>query len=250
MITYNTANIEDTLVKILTWMREYKTSTNCRGVVLGLSGGKDSTVVAMLAKLVFGDNVLAVMMPNGNQKDISDSIEICKQLNLNNITVNISEAYSGIISSIENNSTINVDEKSRTNIPPRLRMTTLYAIAQSLGYRVIGTGNKSEAYIGWTTKFGDSAYDFNPIGDLLCTEVIEIGKFLAKQFKLDLKFIEKKPSDGLCGKSDEDSFGFTYAQLDAYISNIEGVNQNTAKEIAYKHIISQHKREMPQICKL
>lgn len=250
MITCNMKNIEDTLVKILTWMREYKTSTNCQGVVLGLSGGKDSTVVAMLAKLVFGDNILAVMMPNGNQKDISDSIEICKQLNLNNITVNISEAYSGIISSIENNSIINVDEKSRTNIPPRLRMTILYAIAQSLGYRVIGTGNKSEAYIGWTTKFGDSAYDFNPIGDLLCTEVIEIGKFLAKQFKLDLKFIEKTPSDGLCGKSDEDSFGFTYAQLDDYISNIEGVNQNTAKEIAYKHIISQHKREMPQICKL
>ena len=239
--------MQNKLNKILNWMQEYKISTNCKGVVLGLSGGKDSTVVAMLAKLIFNDNVLAVLMPNGDQKDIQDSIEICKQLNLNNITINIANTYASLIDNIKPN--MIVTDKACTNIPPRLRMTTLYAIAQSIGYRVIGTGNKSEAYIGWTTKFGDSAYDFNPIGDLLCTEVIEIGKILAKQFNLDIKFIEKKPSDGLCGKSDEDSFGFTYSQLDNFIlGNKCNLDSNIKKSISEKHLISAHKRVLPKVC--
>lgn len=241
--------ITDKLNKILEWMSDYRDKNQCRGVVIGLSGGKDSTVVAMLAKRVFGDNVLAVMLPNGEQKDISDSFEICKQLKLENIIVNISGAYTFLLDEINLSRYIDINDKACINLPPRLRMATLYAIAQSIGYRVIGTGNKSEAYIGWTTKYGDSAYDFNPIGDLLCTEVVEIGKILANQFGLDTKFVEKKPSDGLCGKSDEESFGFTYEQLDSYIKGeYNNVPDNVKEAIEYKHRVSEHKRNLPEKC--
>ena len=195
---------EQKLNKILDFLNNYKNETNCRGVVLGISGGKDSTVVAMLAKKIWGDNVVGVLMPNGMQKDISDSQEIVKTLNIRNYTVEIFNAYMSLISSIELQMSGRISEKALTNIPPRLRMTTLYAIAQTLGYRVIGTGNFSEAYVGWTTKWGDSAYDFNPIANLTCTEVMEVGKVLAAEFGLPEKYVVKTPSDGLSGKSDED----------------------------------------------
>lgn len=253
--------LTDKLNKILEWMSDYRDKNQCRGVVIGLSGGKDSTVVAMLAKRVFGDNVFAILMPNGVQKDISDSIEIAESLKLNYRIVNIETVYNIFRHVIEDriDDTISktefvencpkITDKAKTNIPPRLRMAVLYAMAQTLGYRVIGTGNKSEAYIGWTTKYGDSAYDFNPIGDLLCTEVVEVGKILANQFGLDTKFVEKKPSDGLCGKSDEESFGFTYEQLDNYIKgNYDAVPDDVKEVIKNKHLASEHKRNMPEIC--
>lgn len=253
--------LTDKLNKILEWMSDYRDKSQCRGVVIGLSGGKDSTVVALLAKRVFGDNVFAILMPNGVQKDISDSIEIAEGLKLNYRIVNIETVYNIFNHVVEDkkDDTISktdfvencpkITDKAKTNIPPRLRMAILYAVAQTLGYRVIGTGNKSEAYIGWTTKYGDSAYDFNPIGDLLCTEVVEVGKILANQFGLDTKFVEKKPSDGLCGKSDEESFGFTYEQLDNYIKgNYDAVPDDVKKAIKNKHLASEHKRNMPEIC--
>lgn len=253
--------ITDKLNKILEWMSDYRDTNQCKGVVIGLSGGKDSTVVAMLAKRVFGDNVFAILMPNGVQKDISDSIEIAESLKLNYRIVNIETVYNIFNHVVENKKDDSISktdfvencpkitDKAKTNIPPRIRMAVLYAVAQTIGYRVIGTGNKSEAYIGWTTKYGDSAYDFNPIGDLLCTEVVEIGKILANQFGLDLKFIEKKPSDGLCGKSDEESFGFTYEQLDSYIKGeYNNVPDNVKEAIEYKHRISEHKRNLPEKC--
>lgn len=131
-------------------------------------------------------------------------------------------------------------------IPQRIRMTTLYAIAQTLGYRVIGTGNASEAYIGWTTKWGDSAYDFNPIAHLTCTEVMSLGELLANEFGLNKKYVTKTPSDGLCGKTDEDSFGFTYATLDGYISGgMSSTDYETALKIEQMHQASEHKRNMP-----
>ena len=135
----------------------------------------------------------------------------------------------------------NVSQKAITNIPPRVRMATLYAIAQSLGYRVIGTGNASEAYIGWTTKWGDSAYDLNPIYHLTCSEVVEIGKELAAEFGLDQKYVTKSPSDGLTGMTDEDNFGFTYEYLDGVI---RGEVEST-EAISLLHAMSAHKRAMP-----
>ena len=231
--------MSEKLDKIIQWMSDFKTKNNVKGVVLGLSGGKDSTVVAMLAKKVFGDNVVVVSMPNGTQSDITDVQEIITSLSLNAVTVNIKNTFDQLIYDTH----MNISEKAKTNIAPRIRMTVLYAIAQSYGYLVIGTGNRSEAMIGWTTKFGDSACDFNPIGHLTCREVIEIGKELATELGLAESFIVKKPADGLTNKTDEDNFGFTYAELDDYLLyNIEGPNIAKIKNmIAW----AEHKRKMP-----
>jgi NAD+ synthase len=229
----------DNLSRVINWMTEFKEKNNVKGVVLGLSGGKDSTVVAMLAKKVFGDNVVAVSMPNGEQKDIGDVRDIITTLKLTSPCVNIQNTFNALI----NDTYMNISDKAKTNVAPRIRMTVLYAIAQSLGYLVIGTGNKSEAMIGWTTKFGDSACDFNPIGHLTCREVIEIGKELAEEFNLDINYIIKKPADGLTSKTDEDNFGFTYDELDDYLMyGIEGPNIDKIKNMI---ILAEHKRKMP-----
>lgn len=231
--------MSEKLEQIIQWLTDFKTKNNVKGVVLGLSGGKDSTVVSMLAKKVFGNNVIAVSMPNGDQKDISDVQNIAKALELNIITVNIKNIFDQLIK----DTCVDISEKSKTNIAPRLRMTTLYGIAQTMGYLVIGTGNKSEAMIGWTTKFGDSACDFNPIGHLTCREVIEIGIELADDFGLSRDYIVKKPADGLTGKTDEDNLGFTYAELDDYLMyGKEGPNVDKIKNMIRW---AEHKRKMP-----
>ena len=220
----------------------------------------------MLAKKVWKDNVLAILMPNGEQKDISDSIEIAKKLNLNYKIVNIETIYNNLVHVVENQlsdipkgtwdgKTVferdfipncpKITSKAKTNIPPRIRMTVLYAVAQTLGYRVIGTGNLSESYIGWCTKWGDTANDVNPIAHLTCTEVVKIGKELAKEFGLDEKYVTKKPADGLTNQSDEDNFGFSYAILDGFIRKDRAIGMDTAEKIDTMHKNSQHKREMP-----
>jgi NAD+ synthase len=193
----------------------------------------------MLAKKVFGNNVIAVSMPNGTQSDIGDVREIITTLKLTSPLVNIQNTFDTLI----HDTYMNISDKAKTNIAPRIRMTVLYAIAQSWGYLVIGTGNKSEAMIGWTTKFGDSACDFNPIGHLTCREVIEIGKELAAEFGLDEGFIVKKPADGLTSKTDEDNFGFTYEELDDYLlyNKIGPNNEKIKNMIAW----AEHKRKMP-----
>jgi NAD+ synthase len=229
--------------KILNWLTEYKEKTKCKGVILGISGGKDSTVVAMLSKLVFGDEVLGVIMPNGIQSDIDDAIKVCETLNITHMVVNIQESYNAIIDQIKH---VKISDKAKTNIPPRLRMTTLYAIAQTLGYRVIGTGNASERYIGWFTKYGDGGCDLNPIAHLTCTEVIELGKELCEEFKLPIDLVVKKPADGLTGKSDEENFGFTYKRLDDYIRLVDGSgNLEIDEKIEKLHKYSEHKLKMP-----
>lgn len=231
--------MSEKLDNIINWMSDFKTKNNVNGVVLGLSGGKDSTVVAMLAKKVFGGNVVAVSMPNGEQSDIADVQAIIKSLALTATTINIKNTFDQLVYDTH----MNISDKAKTNIAPRIRMTILYSIAQSLGYLVIGTGNKSEAMIGWTTKFGDSACDFNPIGHLTCREVISIGLELADEFGLDRSYIVKKPADGLTSKTDEDNFGFTYDELDNYLMyGIEGPNIEKIKAmIAW----AAHKRRMP-----
>lgn len=244
--------------QIINWLTKIKEKTNCRGVVIGLSGGKDSTTVAMLAKRVWGDNMLGVMMPNGYQSDLDDSIKIAQKLNIKYKIIDIGGTYSSLIDSIETvplmdsdglplptPSGVELNSKTKTNIPPRLRMTVLYAIAQSLGYRVIGTGNLSEAYVGWCTKWGDSAYDFNPIGNLTCSEVKEIGRVLANEYGLPLTYIDKAPSDGLTGKSDEENFGFTYDMLDEYILSGSISDEAAKLKIDNMHNATYHKREMP-----
>ena len=261
MYSFDAKNAIDEIVEFL---NEYK-NNGCKGVVLGLSGGKDSTVVAMLAKKVFGDNVMAILMPNGNQVDIDDSINIAKTLNLDWKIVNIETIYNNLLHSAECKITDvprplhdgnlvyerdfiqncpHITDKAKTNIPPRIRMTILYAVAQSVGYRVIGTGNLSESYIGWCTKWGDCANDVNPIGHLTCSEVIEIGKVLAEEFGLDTKYIVKTPADGLSGKSDEDNFGFSYETLDSYLRG-NPIPTDAINKIEQMHNVSIHKTKMP-----
>lgn len=232
--------------QIIKWLEEYRDNTQCRGVVLGISGGKDSTTVAMLAKKVWGDNVVGIMMPDGGQVDLDDSVAICSSLNLRHALVNIGGAVAQILHSINASVPfVDINQKAITNIPPRVRMTTLYAIAQTLGYRVIGTGNASEAYIGWTTKWGDSAYDLNPIAGLTCGEVVQVGCDLAKEFGLDEKYILKKPSDGLTGMTDEDNFGFTYNDLDGFINGVFPESAEVGKKIIAMHTATEHKRCLP-----
>lgn len=262
-------NAQKEIQRIKDWLLDYKKTTKCKGVVLGLSGGKDSTVVAMLVKAVWGDNMLCLLMPNGEQKDISDSLAIADALRVPHKIVNIETIYNSLIHVTENSiaevpknvfhgKTVyerdyvqncpRITEKAKTNIPPRIRMTILYAVAQTRGYRVAGTGNLSEAYIGWFTKWGDGAHDFNPIAHLTCSEVIEIGKELAKEYGLDEKYIVKTPADGLSGKSDEENFGFSYAELDRHIrtnpsERVDGTLDG--QKIERKHSETAHKRALP-----
>ncbi len=235
--------------RIIAWLKNHKEQTNCQGVVLGLSGGKDSTTVAMLLKEVWGEAFVAVLMPNGKQSDIEDSFAIAKTLRLNYRVVNIAEAYQGLLAAIEGETgaAFAVSDKSKTNIQPRLRMTTLYAIAQTLGYQVVGTGNASERFIGWFTKWGDGACDFNPIAHLTCSEVVELGCYLAREAGLDEKFVIKAPSDGLTGRTDEDNFGFRYEELDGYIRGVpEFTSGENADKIEKMYRWSRHKLQMPK----
>ena len=240
-IGYNFERAIDNYKKIITWLENIKAS-GCKGVVLGLSGGKDSTVVAMLSKLVWGVNVRALIMPNHSNTDTGEAIQISNILELDTILFPINEIYD-----LYSKPNYGYNEKALSNVAPRLRMTLLYLEAQDLGRRVIGTGNRSERYIGWCTKHGDMACDFNPIAHLTCSEVIELGFLLADIFNLPYEYIQKPPADGITGKTDEDNFGFTYKQLDTYL--LEGSSGDPAidEKIGKMHEAALHKLTMPAI---
>ena len=187
-------------------------------------------------------------MPNGDQSDINDSYEVVNILDIPYMVVNIKEAMHGIVDRIDygmriiynTDKKIEISESAYINIAPRIRMTTLYAVAQSMGngWRVIGTTNKSEEYIGWLTKWGDGAADFEPIIDFTVTELHQLGKNLG----LPENLVCKTPIDGLAKGSDEDRFGFTYAELDMYIENGTTENKETDEKIFNMHEYSKHKR--------
>lgn len=219
---------------VIEWIKLKRQETKAKGFVIGVSGGKDSaTVAALLCRAVGKENVIGVMMPNGHQPDIVDSKLVCEMLGLRAFTFNINDAYNGIIKNLgklEN-------EETKINIAPRIRMTVLYAIAQEHGYLVCGTGNKSEEYIGYCTKWGDTGFDINPILNFTTDEVIEIGKYLG----IPDDIILKTPNDGLSGMSDERKIGFTYKILNKYIR--EGICEDTEVKTAIdtKHRESRHK---------
>jgi NAD+ synthase len=244
--------------KLIKWVQSYTEQTNAKGYVLGISGGKDSAVVAaLLCEAIGKDKVLGILMPNGGQKDISDSYEVCEVLGIDYQVVNIRESYDAIFKQIESTPEVlypgddggycamttkglnyDITKEAAINIAPRLRMTTLYTIAQSVGYRVAGTGNRSERYVGYCTKWGDMAADINPIAGLTMHEVLDLGDELGLPHHL----VHKTPSDGLCGLSDEDKMGFTYRQLDDYILKGSSGDEKVDKVIKKKHLMSAHKR--------
>lgn len=183
-----------------------------KGAVLGISGGKDSFVCAALCARALGsDRVLGVLIPNGEQHDIKDSRDSVKYLGIQSLVVNIGKAFQEMVSAIGGG----LQPITMQNIAPRLRMTTLYALAQERQYLVCTTANLSEITIGYTTKWGDAAGDFAPIAHLTKSEVVEVGVALGLPFDL----VHKIPADGISGKTDEESFGFTYTELDSYIRN-------------------------------
>lgn len=210
----------------------YNESGNALGCILNVSGGKDSTVVAkLLVEAIGKENVYGLLQPNGIQKDISDSIKVCELVGIDYKVINIENTYNSIC-------TDEMTYEAKVNVGPRIRMINAYAYAQTKNYRVIGTGNASERYVGYFTKWGDGANDFNPIKDYTCTEVMLIGDALGLPYDLT----HKTPSDGLTGKTDEERLGITYKDLDNYLrGNKEGISEEVIKLIEFKHSISLHK---------
>lgn len=204
--------------QVVQWIRDWF-EVNGKGcnAVLGISGGKDSSVVAALCAEALGrERVIGVTMPNGVQPDISDSMRLIDHLGIRHCCVNIGDTTRTLMAAVsEQLATMGVEVSAQTtiNLPPRVRMTTLYAVSQSMNGRVANTCNLSEDWVGYSTRYGDAAGDFAPLGGLIVAEVIAVGKELG----LPIDLVEKTPSDGLCGKTDEDNLGFTYAVLDRYI---------------------------------
>lgn len=244
-------NPEKVKNEIVQWIRDYfeKNGPKCDAVV-GVSGGKDSSVVAALLKEALGaDRVVGVLMPNGEQKDISDSKEIVSLLGIRNITVNIKDSVDGLaneLNAVLAEGTLGeakaLSRDSMINLQPRIRMSTLYAVAQALpnGGRVANTCNRSEDHIGYSTKYGDAAGDFSPLANLLVHEVIQIGEVLGVPERLT----KKTPSDGLSGMSDEDKIGFTYATLDHYVLTGECEDEEVKKKIDRMHALNLHKLQL------
>lgn len=213
------------------WIREFfeKNGPDCNAVI-GISGGKDSSVAAALCVEALGkDRVIGVLMPNGVQHDIDMAQLLVDHLGIKHYIVNIKDAYEGLVKSFP--SDLTMSEQTKINISPRIRMTTLYAVSQSCNGRVVNTCNLSEDWVGYSTRYGDAAGDFSPMSYLTVTEVKAIGRVLG----LPDTLVDKTPIDGLCGKTDEENLGFTYAELDKYIR--EGVIENleTKKIIDTKH---------------
>lgn len=217
---FNARKVKDEIVQ---WIRDWfeENGPGCNSVI-GISGGKDSTIVAALCVEALGpDRVIGVMMPNGDQIDIDKSYEVVDFLGIRSMEVDISGAFNNVIESIvcgayearDEFHKFRISEQTRVNLPPRIRMATLYAISQSMHGRVSNNCNLSEDWVGYSTRWGDSAGDFAPLANLTVTEVKAIGYELG----LPADFIEKVPSDGLCGLTDEDNLGFSYDTLDHYI---------------------------------
>ncbi len=195
------------------WIQKFfeENGPGCNAVV-GISGGKDSSVAAALCVEALGkDRVIGVLMPQGKQHDIDMAYRLVNHLGIRHFEVNVGETVNALLGSMPQD--LEITTLSKTNLPPRIRMATLYAVSQSCNGRVVNTCNLSEDWVGYSTRYGDSVGDFSPMSHLTVTEVKAIGHLLS----LPAELVEKTPIDGLCGKTDEENLGFTYAELDVYI---------------------------------
>jgi len=247
-------NFEELNIKIQNWIKDYLDSANCDGVVVGLSGGIDSSVTAALCSNALGDEkVIGVSLPcESIQKDIDDAEVVAKKLGIKFMKVDLTPVYQEFINQFS--SKIKSNKISKGNIKPRLRMTSLYFIGQSKGhFLVAGTGNRTEIAIGYFTKYGDGGVDFEPIGDLYKCEVRQLGKLL----NLPTEIINKPPSAGLWeGQTDEDEIGISYFDLDEIIYRMDynlsmtDLDQDKVDKVKTMINSSKHKRKMPPIFKI
>ena len=222
------------------WIRDFfeKNGKDCNAVV-GISGGKDSSVVAALCVEALGkERVVGVLMPCGEQHDIDCAYQLVDHLGIRRYEVNIKGAVEGIKAAFPKD--LPMTEQSRNNLSPRIRMSVLYAVSQSVNGRVANTCNLSEDWVGYSTRYGDSAGDFSPLSRLTVQEVKAIGRVLG----LPQNLVDKTPIDGLCGKTDEDNLGFTYAELDRYIRTGEIEDKEKKAIIDRKHVMNQFKLEL------
>lgn len=216
-------NVEKAVNDCARWIVDFfeKNGKGCNAV-LGISGGKDSSVAAAMCVRALGaDRVVGVLMPQGVQPDIDASYAVCKHLGIRYYVVNVGPAVDAVLSAFPED--LEISRQSKINLPPRIRMSTLYAVSQSLNGRVCNTCNLSEDWVGYSTRYGDSVGDFSPLSHFTVGEVKEIGRYLG----LPGFLVDKVPSDGLCGKTDEDNLGFTNAVLDRYIRTGEIDDKNT-----------------------
>lgn len=225
------------------WIRDFfeENGKGCNAIV-GISGGKDSSIVAALCVEALGkDRVIGVLMPYGEQHDIDMAQLLVDTLDIKHYVVNIKEAVDALKSSIP----FELSTQSVVNLMPRVRMATLYAVSQSHNGRVANTCNLSEDWVGYSTRYGDSVGDFSPCSNFTVHEMKQIGRLL----NLPDVLVDKVPIDGLCGKTDEDNLGFTYAELDRYIR--EGVidDQEKKEKIDRMHKMNLFKLEFMPVFK-
>ena len=227
--------------RAIIWIKEYVKQIGAKGVVVGNSGGKDSaTVIAMATKALGKENVVAVSMPcHSISHDFEDAKLVADTFGVKFLKVDLTNTYNEMEKEIQFAIGEELSKEATINMKPRLRMTTLYGIAQSLSYLVIGTGNLCEAMVGYTTKWGDNSSDFNPIGNFTVDEVLAIGKYLG----VPERILEKAPNDGLGGMTDEEKMGIQYSQIEEMIET-RNTEKNAKKEILKRYNASKHKSEL------
>ena len=247
---FEAERIRDRLVEELRKLAEKQGFTR---VVIGISGGKDSSVTAALCVRALGkENVYGVMLPDGVQKDLGDSVRVCEALGIPRRTINIGPMHQALRQGTdqlgdgagEGEFPIPRSRESDINVGPRLRMTTLRYVAQALGARLAGTGNLSEATVGYCTKDGDTSCDFAVLGALTSVEVVQVGLTM-KELPADL--VEKTPTDGLSGCSDEEKLGLKYADIHRYIRQGTCGDPAADGQIRRKEQANMHKRRMPVV---
>lgn len=237
---------EEAREEAVRFIRSQSERHNFKKVVLGISGGKDSTVAAALCCRALGrENVHGMLLPNGIQYDLDDSIEVCNALGIEYDTINIKPIYDAFLLqySMSTLDTVVLTEESKINLGPRIRMSILRLWGQSHHHRLCGTGNLSEITVGYCTKDGDTSCDLNPLGRLTSVEVVEIGKTMEE---IPLRLVVKTPSDGLCGLSDEEKLGLSYDDIHKYIRGIK-LCDATWYKIQRRELGSIHKRTMAPV---